>query len=214
MAYRTRIHYSDAQKGESLKSIGRLFDRPSSSIYNILSVTGGIRPSPRKRSKRALTLHEREEISRGIAGGDSIRTIADGLGCSPSTSSREINRNGGYDDYRAAMADLAAWHRASRPKPCKLVVNRRLARRVADKLRLLWSPEQISGWLKVEFPGEEYNQVSHETIYRSLYIQARGALKKELLQHLRTKRTIRRSKSASLKDDGLGKITNTVSISE
>ena len=112
------------------------------------------------------------------------------------------------------MADLAGWHRASRPKPCKLVVNRRLARRVADKLRLLWSPEQISGWLKVEFPGEEYNQVSHETIYRSLYIQARGALKKELLQHLRTKRTIRRSKSASLKDDGLGKITNTVSISE
>jgi IS30 family transposase len=223
MAYRTRIRYSDAQKaemwdrwqkGESLKSIGRLFDRPSSSIYNILSVTGGIRPSPRKRSKRALTLHEREEISRGIAGGDSIRTIADGLGRSPSTISREINRNGGYDDYRAALADLAAWDRANRPKPCKLVVNRRLARRVADKLRLLWSPEQISGWLKVEFPGEEYNQVSHETIYQSLYIQARGALKKELLQHLRTKRTIRRSKSASLKDDGLGKITITVSISE
>ena len=202
------------QQGESLNAIARAFETSHSAITKNFARFGGFRPPARQRSKLALTLSEREEISRWIVSGLSLRTIARQLGRAPSTISREINRNGGYDDYRAAMADLAAWHRASRPKPCKLVVNRRLARRVADKLRLLWSPEQISGWLKVEFPGEEYNQVSHETIYRSLYIQARGALKKELLQHLRTKRTIRRSKSASLKDDGLGKITNTVSISE
>ena len=223
MKRRTRINYSDTQKaemwdrwqrGESLKSIGRLFDRSSSSIYGILSVTGGIRPLPRSRSKLALTLTEREEISRGVALGNSLRSIAAQLGRSPSTISREINRNGGYDNYRAALADQAAWSRALRPKPCKLAGHPALCRTVAEKLRLLWSPQQIAGWLKLELPGEEHNHLSHETIYRSLYVQARGVLKKELLQHLRTKRTIRRSKTASLKDDGLGKITNTVSISE
>ena len=202
------------QRGESLKSIGRLFDRSSSSIYGILSVTGGIRPPRRSRSKLALRLTERAEISRGVALGNSLRSIAAQLGRSPSTISREINRNGGYDNYRAALADQAAWSRALRPKPCKLAGQPALCRTVAEKLRLLWSPQQIAGWLKLEFPGEEHNRVSHETIYRSLYVQARGVLKKELLQHLRTKRTIRRSKTASLKDDGLGKITNTVSISE
>jgi IS30 family transposase len=216
MKRRTRITYSDTQKaemwdrwqrGESLKSIGRLFDRSSSSIYGILSVTGGIRPPLRSRSKLALTLTEREEISRGVALGNSLRSIAAQLGRSPSTI-------GGYDNYRAALADQAAWSRALRPKPCKLAGRPALCRTVAEKLRLLWSPQQIAGWLKREFPGEEHNHVSHETIYRSLYVQARGVLKKELLQHLRTKRTIRRSKTASLKDDGLGKITNTVSISE
>ena len=223
MKRRTRITYSDTQKaemwdrwqrGESLKSIGRLFDRSSSSIYGILSVTGGIRPPLRSRSKLALKLTEREEISRGIALGNSLRSIAAQLGRSPSTISREVNLNGGYDNYRAALADQAAWSRALRPKPCKLAGRPALCRTVAEKLRLLWSPQQIAGWLKREFPGEEHNHVSHETIYRSLYVQARGVLKKELLQHLRTKRTIRRSKAASLKDDGLGKITNTVSISE
>ena len=223
MKRRTRIHYTDAQKaqmwdrwqrGESLKSIGRLFDRNSSSIYPILSVTGGIRPPPRARSRLALTRIEREEISRGIAQGDSMRSISARLGRSPSTISREVNRNGGYDDYRATQADQAAWARAHRPKPCKLADNRALSRTVAEKLRLLWSPQQIAGWLKIEFPGEERNHVSHETIYRSLFIQARGVLKKELLQHLRTKRTIRRSRHASLKDDGLGKITDAVCISE
>ena len=223
MKRRTRITYSDTQKaemwdrwqrGESLKSIGRLFDRSSSSIYGILSVTGGIRPPLRSRSKLALKLTEREEISRGIALGNSLRSIAAQLGRSPSTISREVNRNGGYDNYRAALADQAAWSRALRPKPCKLAGRPALCRTVAEKLRLLWSPQQIAGWLKREFPGEEHNHVSHETIYRSLYVQARGVLKKELLQHLRTKRTIRRSKTASLKDDGLGKITHTVSISE
>jgi IS30 family transposase len=223
MKYRTRIYYSDTQKaqmwdrwqrGESLKSIGRSFDRGSGSIYGVLAVTGGIRPTPRKRSGLALTLSEREEISRGIARGQSQCSIATKLGRSPSTISREIQRNGGYDSYRATQADQAAWDRAYRPKQCKLASNRLLSRKVAEKLRRLWSPEQIAGWLKMEFPGEEHNQVSHETIYRSLFIQARGVLKKELLQHLRTQRTIRRSRHASLKSDGLGKITNTVSISE
>ena len=219
----TRINYSSSQRalmwdrwqrGDSLKSIGRLFERGSSSIYNILSASGGIRPPLKKRSPLALTLADREEISRGLALGHSLRSIAARIQRSPSTISREINRNGGYDHYRATQADQAAWDRAHRPKPCKLAGNQLLSRKVAEKLRLLWSPEQISGWLKVEFPDEEHNQVSHETIYRSLFVQARGVLKKELMQHLRSKRTIRRSRHASLKSDGLGQITNTVSISE
>jgi IS30 family transposase len=143
-----------------------------------------------------------------------MRFIATQVGRSPSTISREISRNGGYAGYRATQADQAAWDRAHRPKACKLSGNRFLSRTVAEKLRLFWSPQQIAGWLKIEFSGEEHNHVSHETIYRSLFVQARGVLKKELLQHLRTKRTIRRSSHASLKDDGLGKITDTVSISE
>jgi IS30 family transposase len=100
------------------------------------------------------------------------------LGRSPSTIGREINRNGGYDNYRAALADQAAWSRALRPKPVKLAGHPALCRTVAEKLRLLWSPQQIAGWLKLEFPGEEHNRASHETIYRSLYVQARGVLKK------------------------------------
>ena len=223
MKRRTRINYSASQRaqmwdrwqrGDSLKSIGRLFERGSGSIYGILSVSGGIRPLPKKRSPLALTLAERGEISRGIAHGYSMRSIANQIKRSPSTISREIHRNGGYDSYRATQADQAAWDRAHRPKLCKLAGNRLLSRKVAEKLRLLWSPEQISGWLKIEFPGEEHNHVSHETIYRSLFVQARGVLKKELFQHLRSKRTIRRSRHASLKRDGLGQITNTVSISE
>jgi len=223
MAYRTRIKYSSAQKqeiwdrwkkGESLNSIGRLFDRPSSSIFNILEPTGGIRPPLRKRSKRALTLSEREEISRATVADLSIRSIAKHLNRSPSTISREIKRNGGYDNYRATQADLSAWERAHRPKQCKLACNRSLSRTVATKLQLNWSPEQIAGWLKVEYPNDENNHVSHETIYRSLFVQTRGVLKKELQQYLRSQRAIRRSKHASLKRDGLGQITNAVSISE
>jgi len=223
MVYRTGIYYSAAQKtemwdrwqrGESLKSIGRVFDRSSSSIFGILSPTGGIRPPPRKRSRLALTLPEREEISRGIASDLSLRTIADQLGRPPSTISRELKRNGGIEQYRASLADEAAWDRSHRPKPCKLVGNARLRHNVATKLKSQWSPEQIAGWLKKAYPGDEGNQVSHETIYRSLFIQARGVLKKELQAHLRTQRAIRRSKHASLKNDGLGKITNAVSIRE
>lgn len=223
MKQRRRIYYSKEQRsqiwdrwqrGESMSSIGRLFERNSSSIFPLLARTGGIRPPERKRSSRALSFSEREEISRGIAAGDSIRAIASIISRSPSTVSREISRNGGYDDYRATVAEQAAWDRALRPKPCKLACNRALARVVAKKLIESWSPEQIAGWLKRVHPKRVDDRVSHETIYRTLYIQARGALKKELQLHLRSKRAIRRSKSSSLKRQGLGKVTNTISISE
>lgn len=223
MKKRTRIYFSASQRadiwdrwqrGESMSSIGRLFDRASSSIYPMLERSGGIRPPDRKRSQLALTLSEREEISRGIVAQMSMRAIANKLGRSPSTVSREINRNGGYDQYRAIQSDTNAWAQALRPKQCKLLSNRQLASKVARKLKMQWSPQQIAGWLKRENPTQELDRVSHETIYRTLYIQARGALKKELQQHLRSKRAIRRSKNASLKRQGLGKITNAVNISE
>jgi len=223
MGYRRRIYFTDGQKaeiwdrwqrGESMSSIGRLFDRNSSSIYPLLSRTGGIRPPARRRSQMALTLGEREMISRGIAASRSVRSIARELCRSASTVCREINRNGGYDHYRAADADRQAWSRAKRPKACKLAGNEHLQRVISDKLTLHWSPEQIAGWLKRWYPGEEHNQVSHETIYRSLFVQARGVLKKELMQYLRSKRTIRRSRHASLKRNGLGQITDAVSIRE
>jgi len=223
MVYRTRIKYTAAQKaeiwdrwerGEPLTAIGRSFDRPSSSIFTMLAPTGGIRPPPRVRSRLALTLAEREEISRGLACGRSLRAIAALVGRSPSTISRELQRNGGAAQYRAVIADQAAWDRAHRPKRCKLVANRSLSRAVASKLRLQWSPQQIAGWLKREYPQDESHQVSHETIYKSLFIQARGALKKELQQHLRTQRAIRRSKHAGQKGDGHGQILNMVSIRE
>jgi IS30 family transposase len=161
-----------------------------------------------------LTLSEREEISRGIAGYQSTRSMARLLGHSPSTVSREISRNGGYDRYRAALADEKAWVRSRRPKRCKLANNPRLRQAVARKLRLHWSPEQIAGWLKRAHPEDEYYHVSHETIYRSLFVQARGVLKKELLRHIRSRRTIRRSKRAGLNGDRRGQITDLVSISE
>ncbi len=202
------------QRGESLKAIGRAFGKPSSSIYFQVSPHGGIRPARRRRSKLALTLSERETISRGIAAHQSTRSMARLLCRSPSTVSREINRNGGHARYRAAQADEQAWIRARRSKPCKLAMCPRLRQVVARKLRLHWSPEQIAGWLKRAYPGEEANHVSHETIYRSLFVQARGVLKKELLLHLRSKRTIRRSRLATGKGDGRGQIKDIVSISE
>jgi len=223
MVHRPRIKYTAEQRadiwdrwqrGESLNAIGRLFDRPSSSIFKMLVPSGGIRPSPRKRSRLALTLAEREEISRGIVCDLSVRAIAKQLGRSTSTISREINRNGGLKHYRASQADQAAWDRARRPKPCKLAVNPALRRIVAGKLRCNWSPEQIAGWLKREHPGDERKYVSHETIYKSLFVQARGVLKKELQQYLRTHRAIRRSRHASLKRDGTGQIKNMISIRE
>ena len=223
MALRPRIYYNAEQKaemwdrwqrGESLTSIGREFDRPSSSIFGQLSPSGGIRPPPRRRSRLALTLSEREEISRGVVSDLSLRTIATQLGRAPSTISREINRNGGLKRYRASQADQAAWDRAHRPKPCKLSTHPALRRIVARKLRCHWSPEQIAGWLRQKYPEDESRYVSHETIYRSLFIQARGVLKKELQLYLRTHRAIRRSKHASRKQKGLGQIKNMVSISE
>ena len=223
MVYRTRINYTSAQKtemwtrwqrGESLNAIGRAFDRHSSSIFAQLSPTGGIRPPPRHRARLALTLCEREEISRGIACDLSLRSIANELGRSASTISREVNRNGGLKEYRASEADKAAWDRAHRPKPCKLAQHAMLKRIVASKLKKNWLPKQIDGWLKRQYPHDENRHVSHETIYRSLFIQARGVLKKELLQTLRSQRTIRRSKQHSMKHEGLGKICNAVSIRE
>ena len=223
MKYRTRIYYNEAQKnemwdrwqkGESLHDIARLFDRGHSSIRRIIAESGGIRPAQRTRSRLALTLSEREEISRGIASHVSIRAIAKQLNRSPSTISREIKRNGGLKAYRASDAEQAAWIRAHRPKPCKLANNTFLCRTIANKLKLHWSPQQIAGWLKRTYPGDEHKTVSHETIYRSLFIQARGVLKKELLQYLKTQRTSRRSRYASLKNSGLGQIKNMASIRE
>ena len=202
------------EKGDSMHTIARLFDRGHGSIQRILLETGGIRPLPRSRSRLSLTLAEREEISRGLVAGHSIRSTATSLGRAASTVSREINRNGGRRRYRANQADQAAWDRSHRPKRCKLVENRALAHIVAKKLKQLWSPEQIAGWLKHAYPNDENYQVSHETIYRSLYIQARGALKKELLQHLRRTRVMRRSRHHTQKTADHGRITNTVSISE
>ena len=223
MKRRTRTHYTDAQKalmwerwkeGWTLHQIAQLFNRAHTSVQNILSGTGGIRPPLRRRCRRSLTLAEREEISRGLAEGRSVRSVALQLGRAPSTVSREIKRNGGSSDYRAIEADDAAWDRALRPKLCKLVEDRDLARVVTDKLRLLWSPEQIAGWLKHTYPSDETWHVSHETIYRSLFIQTRGALKKELLQYLRRTRGMRRSRHYTQKTDNHGQILGTVSISE
>jgi IS30 family transposase len=223
MAQKPRIYYTDTHKalmwerwrqGESLQKIAQLFGRNHSSISRILAETGGIRPARRCRSRLALTLAEREEISRAVVAGQSIRSIARSIGRAPSTISREIKRNGGEDSYRATQADQSAWDRARRPKPCKLAENRRLSNIVASKLQLQWSPEQIAGWLKQTYAGDEEYQVSHETIYRTLYVQARGALKKELLAHLRRTRAMRRSRHHTQKTDNHGRIVDAISISE
>jgi len=223
MKQRPRIYYTESQKalmwerwqnGESLQQIAQLFDRNHSSIQRILAETGGIRPGQRSRCRLALTLAEREEISRAVVAGHSMRWIATSLGRAPSSISREIERNGGQGCYRASQAEQAAWDRARRPKTCKLAENRTLAHIVANKLQVQWSPEQIAGWLQRTYPGDENYQVSHETIYRSLFIQARGALKKELLEHLRRTRVMRRSRHHTQKTGNHGRITDTVSISE
>jgi len=202
------------KRGESLKSIGRAFDKPSSSIHFQIAPYGGICSPPRRRPALALTLTEREEISRGLAANQTMRQIAANLDRAPSTISREINRNGGLDHYRASQADKAAWERACRPKSCKLAGSPWLRRVIEIKLRVNWSPEQIAGWLKRAYPGDESKQVSHETIYRSLFIQARGVLKKELLQYLRSERTMRKSIHAGTHGDKRGQIPNAVSISK
>jgi len=223
MKYRPRIYYSDTQKavmwdrwqrGDSLHDIAGLFDRGHSSIQRILCETGGIRPRERKRSPLALTLTEREVISRGLTMQLSMRTMASQLGRSASTVSREIKRNGGYVTYRASVAEEAAWRRALRPKACMLTGRPYLVREVTRKLQRQWSPEQIAGWLKRRYPDDECYHVSHETLYKSLFIQARGVLKKELLACLRSQRVMRRSRHASLKGQGLGKIVEAVSIRE
>ena len=223
MKQRRRIYYNEEQKalmwdrwqkGDSMHAIARLFDRGHSSVQGIFSEAGGIRPAQRRRSRLTLTLAEREEISRGIVAGQSFRSMAVSLGRAPSTISREIRRNGGRRRYRANKADQAAWDRARRPKTCKLVENPALSLIVASKLKQRWSPEQIAGWLKKTYPEDENYQVSHEIIYRSLYVQARGALKKELIKHLRTQRSMRRSRHGNKSGEGQGQIKDMVRISE
>ena len=180
----------------------------------MLSAHGGIAPPTRRRSGRVLTLAQREEISRGLSAGDSIRAIAAGLDRAPSTVSREVRRNGGLGRYRAAEADARAWRRARRPKRCKLAMRPRLRHIVAAKLLLEWSPEQIAGWLRWRFPDDGEMYVSHETIYRSLFIQARGVLRTELQEHLRSRRVMRRSRKADTAGEGRGQIIDAVSIRE
>src|SRR6202522_1033735 len=194
-AQRTEL-WSRWKAGQSLHTIGRTFGKPHNSIHGFLSQHGGIVPPVRRRSLLVLTAGEREDISRGLASGSSMRDIAKALERAASTVSREVARHGGRPEYRAQEADHQAWESALRPKPCLLAIHVKLRKLVASKLILDWSPEQISGWLKIQYPADESMRVSHETIYRSLFIQARGVLKKELLGHLRSKRLIRRSRHA------------------
>jgi IS30 family transposase len=197
-----------------MSSIGRHFNRASSSIFPHLAQFGGIRPPARKRSRFALSLMDREEISRGLVAKKSLRSIAKGLNRSPSTISREVRRNGGRQAYRATHSDQRAWDCATRPKSCKLSFNDPLCQLIARKLRRKWSPQQIAGWLKRKHPDEEQHRVSHETIYRSLYVQTRGVLKKELQECLRSPRSIRRSRHATQKGLKLRKIKDAIPISE
>jgi IS30 family transposase len=200
--------------GQSLHEIGRVFGKSHSSIRCVVSLHGGFVPAVRRRSLLALTLPEREDISRGIASGSSIRKIAQLLERAASTVSREVVRHGGRPEYRASEADQQAWKSALRPKPCLLAIQEKLQEIVASKLLLEWSPEQICGWLKTQYPQDQSMRVSHETIYRSLFIQARGVLKKELLGHLRSKRRIRRSQHAGVRGQSRGQIVDAISIRE
>ena len=198
--------------GESILSIAHALGRRDSSVHKILQRSGGIAPAERYRSARVLSLVEREEVSRGLAAGYTFRAIARTLNRAASTVSQEVSRHGGRELYRAAEADLAAWESARRPKFCLLAQNQDLQRIVAVKLKQDWAPQQIAGWLKDEYPKNPELWVSHETIYRSLFVQARGALKKELIGHLRSKRRIRRSRHATHRGGGRGEIIDAVSI--
>jgi len=203
------------KSGQSISAIARALERRTKGgVQRIVVLHGGVAQAPRRRAVAALRFEEREEISRGIAARRSIRQIARELGRAPSTVSREIRRNGGGSQgYRAKRADRLAWERTLRPKPCRLALHRELRWRVAQKLTLQWSPEQISGWLKQQFPTDQDMQISHEAIYRSLFIQARGVLKKELTAHLRTRRHLRQAKGGN-KNPRHGQILDMVSIRE
>src|ERR1700693_431794 len=200
--------------GQTLHEIGRAFGKEHSSIRCLVSRHGGIAPAVRRRALLALTLREREEISRGLASGSSVREISKFLEGGVSAVGRGGGRHGGRPGYRASQADGEAWQSALRPKRCLLSIHLKLRNVVASKLILDWSPQQISGWLKTQYPDDESMRVSHETIYRSLFIQARGALKKELLEHLRSKRRIRRSQHSRIFKDGRGQIPEAISIRE
>jgi len=206
--------WSRWKAGQSLNAIGRALGKDHVVIHCVLARHGGIVPPARRRSPLALTLAEREDISRGIASGQSIRAVAQGLERAVSTVSREIARHGGRPLYRANEADQQAWESALRPKACRLALDEKLRTIVASKLMQDWSPQQISGWLKREYPEDPSSRVSHETIYRSLFVQARGALKQELVRHLRSQRRIRRSRHASIHGHSQGRIVDAVSIRE
>lgn len=199
--------------GESVLWISRALRQRPTNLYRVLQASGGVEPPTRTRSARVLSLGEREEISRGIAAGNTFRAIAKRLNRAVSTVSQEVMRHGGRERYRAAQADRTAWESARRPKPCLLSKNRPLQLIVAVKLKQDWSPEQIAGWLKNQYPGEPELWVSHETIYRTLFVQARGALKKELIGHLRSRRSFRRPRHAIDRRRG-ERIANAVSIRE
>ena len=213
VAQRTEV-WRRWKAGESLHTIGRAFDRPHTSIHCLLAHHGGIVPTVRRRSVLALTVVEREDISRGLASGSSLRDIAKRLERAPSTVSREVARHGGRPEYRANDAEQRARDSTLRPKRCLLALQVELQEVVASKLILDWSPEQISGWLKIRYSDDESMRVSHETIYRSLFIQARGVLKKELVGHLRSKRRIRRSRHSRIFKDSRGQIVDAISIRE
>jgi IS30 family transposase len=200
--------------GESVLGIIGALRQRRANIHRVLEASGGIAPVPRTRSQKVLRFGEREEISRGLAAGDSFRLIARRLNRAVSTVSQEVARHGGRRRYRAANADSEAWESARRPKPCLLGQNPQLQQIVAVKLQQDWSPQQIAGWLRDHYPGHPEMWVSHETIYRSLFVQARGALKKELVGHLRTKRRFRRSRHATYRGQGRGTIIDAVSIRE
>jgi len=201
------------QGGEAMRSIARGLGRESSSVRSMIEDCGGVRPVARRRHPRHLSVIEREEISRGVAAGESLRRIAGRLGRAPSTVCREVTRNGGRGHYRAQRADRAALRRARRPKPSKLALNSTLRAMVEAKLAAWWSPQQISGWLEEAYPGVEEMRVSHETIYLSLFVQGKGALRHELTKCLRTRRAIRRP-ATKRAPTGKGQIVDPVMISE
>ena len=223
MAKRGRLGLSHEQKaelwtrwkaGDCVSDIARALELPGARVHHVLACAGGIVPSTRRRPSRALRIEEREEISRGIAAGHSAQRIAVSLQRPVCTITRELARNGGRSTYRASEADALAWGRARRPKRCRLATNPELRYLVAGKLSAYWSPEQIAGWLKQEFPMDASMRVSHETIYRTLFVQARGALKKELIAHLRTVRRLRRPNGAAHSSGLRGQIVDAVSIRE
>jgi IS30 family transposase len=199
--------------GKAAKPTARELGLCTGTVRAYLLRCGGIRPDPRRRAAGRLTMAEREEVSRGLAAGHSLRAIAMVLGRAPSTVSREVAVNGGPRRYRAARADRAAWTRAARPKACKLATLPGLRDRVEEKLQRRWSPQQIAGWLKLTFPTSPEMRVSHETIYRTLFVQSRGALRRELTRYLRTGRVIRRPKGVRM-PDGRGGRPNILHISE
>lgn len=203
-----------AKAGSNWVTISRHLERHVSVVHNYARWHGGVEPRQRHRAERQLTFCDREEISRGLASGWSLRLIAAALQRSPSTVSREVARNGGRGHYRAAAADLAATERACRPKVCKLAATPRLRAIVEEKLSDDWSPEQIARWLRRVFADDPELQVSHETIYLSLFVQARGLLRKELSAHLRSKRMVRRGKTVTDRRHGKGQIVGAVNISE